>query len=129
MKNVQSLESRRKRFLNYQRQKFRDRLGIPAEVAEPTYLSIQDLELRLRDLATLTSRAVEYNRYYDSLLLARDYPGESPLHDSSNSLSVIALAPLSIGHASTGPAIAYAEIQSYSAKNTQASHPPHLSLH
>jgi hypothetical protein len=99
--------------LNYQLQKFRDRLGIPAEVSEPTYISIQDRELRLRDLATLTSRAVEYNRYYDSLLLARNYPGESPLHASSDTLSVIALAPLSIGPASTGPAIAYADLQSY----------------
>jgi hypothetical protein len=92
---MQSLEAWRKRFLNYQFQKFRDRLGIPAQVSEPTYISIQDLELRLRDLATLTSRAVEYNRYYDSLLRARDYPGESPLHASSDTLSVIALAPLS----------------------------------
>jgi hypothetical protein len=111
---IESLEARRKRFLNYQLQKFRDRLGIPAEALAPSYESIQDLELRLRDLATLTSRAVEYNRYYDYLLLSRDYPGESPLHVSAaDSLNVIALAPLSTGPASTGPAIAYPDLQSY----------------
>jgi len=111
---IESLEARRKRFLNYQLQKFRDRLGIPAEASEPAYESIQDLELRLRDLATFTSRAVEYNRYYDSLLLSRDYPGESPLHVSTaGSLSVIALAPLSTGPASAEPAPAYPDLQSY----------------
>jgi hypothetical protein len=55
-------------------------------------------------------------------MLARDYPGESPLHASSDSLSVIALAPLSTGPASTGPAIAYTDLQSYWAKYTPRIH-------
>ena len=46
---VQALEDRRKRFLDYQLSKFRDRLGIPAETPEPPNVSINNIELRLRE--------------------------------------------------------------------------------
>jgi hypothetical protein len=92
---AKSLEARSRKFLLHRVTVERVRLGLTPDQPEPPYQTTKDILRRLTDLWEYSARIIQFNRYFDDLLSARDYEVDLPLPTpTSSDLAAIALTPL-----------------------------------
>jgi hypothetical protein len=63
----------------------RVRLGLTSDQPEHPYQTTEDILRRLTDLWEYSARIIQFNRYFDDLLSARDYELDLPLPTPTSS--------------------------------------------